>query len=142
MKVFVLFSIFLVSFTCLAQETFTPKKSAESEINIDGLLAPNEWQNAVEIPLDIEFSPANNETARKKTIAYVTYSDLYLFIGVYAKDDPSNIRASLRPRDDGNIWNDDVFLVRLDPYADARNNLGLAVNALGSQFDVKQVNAL
>jgi hypothetical protein len=32
--------------------------------------------------------------------------------------------------------------VRLDPYADARNNLGLAVNALGSQYDVKQVNAL
>jgi hypothetical protein len=142
MKVFVLFSLFMVSFTSVAQETFTPIKSAESKINIDGLLAPDEWQHAVEIPLDIEFSPANNETARKETIAYVTYSDLYLFIGVYAKDDPSNIRASLRPRDDDNIWNDDVFLVRLDPYADARNNLGLAVNALGSQYDVKQVNAL
>ena len=55
---------------------------------------------------------------------------------------PKNIRASIRPRDDFNIWNDDVILVRLDPFADARSNLGLAVNALGSQFDVKQVNAL
>ena len=142
MKAFAFLSLFILGFTCVAQETFTPSKSTETEINIDGILAPNEWQNAIKIPLDVEFSPANNETARKETIAYVTYSDLYLFIGVYAKDDPSNIRASLRPRDDGNIWNDDVFLVRLDPYTDARNNLGLAVNALGSQFDVKQVNAL
>ena len=92
--------------------------------------------------MDIEFKPANNQAARKETIAYVTYSDRYLLIGVYAKDNPSNIRASIRPRDDFNIWNDDLILVRLDPYADSRNNLGLAVNALGSQFDVKQVNAL
>ena len=92
--------------------------------------------------MDIEFNPANNKASQKETIAYITYSDRYVFIGVYAKDNPSNIRASIRPRDDFNIWNDDVFLVRLDPYADSRNNLGLAVNALGSQFDVKQVNAL
>ena len=32
--------------------------------------------------------------------------------------------------------------MRLDPFADARFNIGLAINALGSQFDVKQINAL
>ena len=48
----------------------------------------------------------------------------------------------LYSRDDFNIWNDDLVMVRLDPFADARNNLALAVNSLGSQFDVKQVNAL
>jgi hypothetical protein len=132
----------LFSFFGIAQETFTPKKTKVSAIIIDGKLDPNEWKNALQVPLDIEFNPANNKAARKETIAYITYSDRYVFIGVYAKDDPPNIRASIRPRDDFNIWNDDVFLVRLDPYADSRNNLGLAVNALGSQFDVKQVNAL
>ena len=86
MRVIITYILFLASIWGFAQDTFVPKKSAESEINIDGVLAPNEWQHAVEIPLDIEFSPANNETARKETIAYVTYSDLYLFIGVYAKD--------------------------------------------------------
>lgn len=140
MRIFFLIGLF--SFFGIAQETFTPKKTKVSAIIIDGKLDPNEWKNALQVPLDIEFNPANNKAARKETIAYVTYSDRYVFIGVYAKDDPPNIRASIRPRDDFNIWNDDVFLVRLDPYADSRNNLGLAVNALGSQFDVKQVNAL
>ncbi len=140
MRVFFLIGFF--GFFGIAQETFIPEKTKVSKIIVDGKLDPNEWENAIQIPLDIEFKPANNQAARKETIAYVTYSDRYLLIGVYAKDNPSNIRASIRPRDDFNIWNDDLILVRLDPYADSRNNLGLAVNALGSQFDVKQVNAL
>ncbi len=137
--------LILVVFTCCfsnGQETFTPQKSSSSKIVLDGNLAKGEWDSAVQIPLDIEFNPANNQPARKETIAYITYTDRFLYIAVYAKDNPSNIRASIRQRDDSNIWNDDVFLVRLDTYADARNNLGLAINALGSQFDVRQVNAL
>jgi hypothetical protein len=140
MRIFLLVGLF--GFFGIAQETFIPQKTKVSKIVVDGKLNPNEWENSIQIPLDIEFKPANNQPARKETIAYVTYSDHYVFIGVYAKDNPSNIRASIRPRDDFNIWNDDLILLRLDPYADSRNNLGLAVNALGSQFDVKQVNAL
>tara|TARA_B100000767_G_scaffold67862_1_gene64381 strand:+ start:5410 stop:7626 length:2217 start_codon:yes stop_codon:yes gene_type:complete len=140
MRIF--FLIGLLSYFGIAQETFIPQKTKVSKIVVDGKLDPDEWENAIQIDLDIEFNPANNQAARKQTIAYITYSNRYVFIGVYAKDNPSNIRASIRPRDDFNIWNDDLILVRLDPYADSRNNLGLAVNALGSQFDVKQVNAL
>ncbi len=136
-----IFCVFL-GHALLAQDTFTPNKIDENNIILDGELTEEIWSNAVQVPLDIEFNPANNLPSRKQTIAYITYSDTYLFIGVYAKDDPKNIRASIRPRDDFNIWNDDLVLVRLDPFADARSNLGLAVNALGSQFDVKQVNAL
>ena len=125
-----------------AQETFSPTKINKNQIILDGLLSEKIWENATKIPLDIEFNPANNFEARKKTTAYITYSDTYLFIAFRAEDDPKNIRGSVRPRDDFNIWNDDLVMVRLDPFADARNNLGLAVNSLGSQFDVKQVNAL
>ncbi|MGB2476264.1 MAG: carbohydrate binding family 9 domain-containing protein, partial [Flavobacteriaceae bacterium] len=142
MKHFLLLLFVGLGLALSAQETFTPQKTRETEIVIDGVLSENEWSNAVKIPFDIEFSPANNQPARKETTAYVTYSDTHLFVGIFAKDDPKNIRASIRPRDDRSIWNDDVVLMRLDPFADARNNLGLAVNALGSQFDVKQVNAL
>jgi len=142
MRITIFICLFLYSILGRSQDTFTPKKSEVSKINIDGILSDGEWGNAVQIPLDVEFSPANNIAARKETIAYITYSGRYLFVGIYAKDNPENIRASIRPRDDNNFWNDDVILLRLDPYADARNNLGLAVNALGSQFDIKQVNAL
>ncbi len=142
MRILILFLCFCVGQLLFAQKTFTPTKIIENQIIIDGYLSEDIWSNAVKIPFDVEFSPANNEAARKETTAYITYSDTHLFVGIYAKDDPKNIRASIRPRDDFSIWNDDLVLMRLDPFADARSNLGLAVNALGSQFDVKQVNAL
>ena len=134
--------LLLFSFFTYAQDSFRPPLVDEKEFFIDGRLEEDIWKTATQVPFDIEFNPANNQPAQKETTAYIAYSSTHVFIGVYAKHDPKAIRASIRPRDDRNIWNDDVVLVRLDPYADARFNIGLAVNALGSQFDVKQINAL
>lgn len=125
-----------------AQDRFYPPQVDGNNFIIDGQLNEAAWTKATAVPFDIEFSPANNEPAKRATTAYIAYSATHLFVGIYAKHDPKAIRAAVRPRDDRNIWNDDVVLMRLDPYADARFNIGLAVNALGSQFDVKQVNAL
>ncbi len=132
---------FLITFFLEAQETFIPFKTDSNQIILDGKLSQGEWDNATQIALDIEFSPANNLPSKKETIGYVTYSNSFLFVGVYAKDDPKNIRAAIRQRD-GNIWNDDLFILRLDPYKDARNNIGIVVNALGSQFDFKEINLI
>ena len=138
-----LIGVFLLYFlVASAQDRFFPPLVEGGDFIIDGYLNEGVWSQAATVPFDIEFSPANNEAARKETTAYIAYSSTHLFVGVYAKHDPKAIRASIRPRDDRNIWNDDVVLLRIDPYADARFNIGLAVNALGSQFDVKQVNAL
>ena len=138
-----LIGVFLLYFlVASAQDRFFPPLVEGGDFIIDGYLNEGVWSQAATVPFDIEFSPANNEAARKETTAYIAYSSTHLFVGVYAKHDPNAIRASIRPRDDRNIWNDDVVLLRIDPYADARFNIGLAVNALGSQFDVKQVNAL
>ena len=138
-----LVGVFLLYFlVASAQDRFFPPLVEGGDFIIDGYLNEGIWSQAATVPFDIEFSPANNEAARKETTAYIAYSSTHLFVGVYAKHDPKAIRASIRPRDDRNIWNDDVVLLRIDPYADARFNIGLAVNALGSQFDVKQVNAL
>ena len=129
---FSFFFFFFFSWQVLiAQETYTPTKINENEVTLDGLLSEKLWEDATKVLLDTEFSPANNLQAKKKTIAYITYSDTNLFIAFHAEDDPKNIRGSIRPRDDFNIWNDDLVMVRLDPFADARNNLALAVNSLG-----------
>jgi hypothetical protein len=79
--IFILFFCFWVN----GQETFTPLKTENSQIVLDGKLTEGEWDNAAQIPLDIEFSPANNLPARKETIGYITYSDSYIYIAVYAK---------------------------------------------------------
>ena len=138
----VLATLLLFSLFTNAQDSFRPPLVDEKEFVVDGQLEEDIWKTATQVPFDIEFNPANNLPAQKETTAYIAYSKTHVFIGVYAKHNPIAIRASIRPRDDRNIWNDDVILVRLDPYADARFNIGLAVNALGSQFDVKQINAL
>lgn len=142
MKIKAFIALFLFNYFLCAQESFRPPLVEENDFIIDGQLNESIWEKATQVPFDIEFNPANNQPAQKQTTAYIAYSSTHLFIGVYAKHDPKAIRAAIRPRDDGNIWNDDVVLLRLDPFADARFNIGLAVNALGSQFDVKQVNAL
>ena len=112
--------VLFVNFFLTSQETFTLLKTNPNQIILDGIIDPDEWSNAVEIDFDIEFSPANNLPSRKKTTAYMTYSDRYLFLSIYAKDDPDNIRVALRQRD-GNIWNDDLILL-LQPLNLHRNS--------------------
>lgn len=106
--------LLLISFFTYAQDSFRPPLVDEKEFVIDGRLEEDIWKTATQVPFDIEFNPANNQPAQKETTAYIAYSSTHVFIGVYAKHDPKAIRASIRPRDDRNIWNDDVVLVRLD----------------------------
>ena len=124
------------------QQVFEPIKLKEDTFTIDGLLNELEWQSAVPVAINYEIVPGNNAPAKVKTQGYITYTDTHLFVGFYAYDNPENIRASIRPRDDFSLWSDDVVMLRLDPYADSRNNFLLVVNPLGSQFDVRSVNAM
>ena len=135
-----LFIILIIPSILVAQEFFSLKKTKSDYIKVDGILSQGEWSNARIIPLDIEIEPANNKPSEKKTLAYVTYSDDAILIGFYAYDDPKNIRASIHARDSRNFWRDDVINVRLDTFGDSRNNYLLAVNPLGSQFDLVQSN--
>ena len=132
--------ILIIPSILVAQEFFSLKKTKSDYIKVDGILSQGEWSNARIIPLDIEIEPANNKPSEKKTLAYVTYSDDAILIGFYAYDDPKKIRASIHARDSRNFWRDDVINVRLDTFGDSRNNYLLAVNPLGSQFDLVQSN--
>jgi len=126
----------------MAQERFEPIQKPQENFIIDGVLDPKEWQEATHVPLDIEFEPANNQPAKTVSFGYISYSKTHLYIGFRAEVSPSKIRAAVRPRDDEKMWNDDVVLLRLDPYADGRNNYIFACNPLGSQYDVRGINAM
>ena len=130
-----LFNTYLVS----SQNSYTLKKT--QEIQIDGVWDSSEWKQAVEVPFPYEITPNNNTPAKKETVGYITYDDLHLYIAVKAFDDPQNVRASIRPRDDFKMLGDDTIFIALDPFADARNNLLLGVNPVGSQLDARAVNA-
>ena len=132
---------FLSHVVLLAQnkEVFQLQKS--NAITIDGVLAPEEWENAVKVPFPYEVIPSNNTPAKKETYALISYDDSHIYIGISAIDDPKNVRAAIRPRDDFKMLGDDTIFIRFDPYTDARNNLLLGSNPLGSQLDARAINA-
>ena len=136
------FILFLIINTLKAQDSYDLIKSEPNSIIIDGKINKEEWKNAKIVDLDLEIEPSYNTKANVKTTGYITYSDNYLFVAFYAYGNPSNIRSAIRQRDDYGMWNDDVVLIKFDTYRDARNNILLASNPFGSQYDVKGIDAL
>jgi len=135
--------LMLMTHYALSQNQYEPQKSLASQIILDGVLSEGEWENATPIPLDYEVNPGNNSPAQKKTIAYLTYTDTHLYVGIHAFDRPENVRANVRSRDDFNMFlQDDVVSISFDTYADGRNNYILVANPFGSQFDVRAINAV
>ncbi len=103
-------------------------------IIVDGKMDEQHWQQALQIPLDIETSPADHQTPPVKTIVYLYEDGKNLYLGFKAFDpEPENIRAYYRNRD--NIFNDDIVGIIIDP--SNLRNLGYEffANALGSQMD-------
>ena len=142
MKKIFLLIIFLLCFFSYAQKEYSLSKISSDKIKLDGVVNTSEWENAIQIPLIYEQEPGNNTQAQRRTIAYLTYSDEFLYVGFISYVDPSTeVRASIRPRDNMSIWNDDMFIIRFDTFKDARNNFVLASNSLGSQFDLRMLNA-
>ena len=135
-------SIILFSSFNYSQEKFIPNKIDEGQIIIDGIISEKEWKNAINVDLDYEVNPGNNITPKEKTKTYILYSDTHLYIGFYAYAKPSEIRASVRSRDDLGMISDDVVWIAFDTYGDSRNNYLLLSNAFGSQLDARAINAL
>ena len=143
MKFYKSFLILFISINSLkAQDSYDLVKSNPNSIIIDGKINKEEWKNAKLVDLDLEIEPSYNTKSKIKTTGYITYSDNYLFVAFYAYGNPKNIRSAIRQRDDYGMWNDDIVLIRFDTYRDARNNILLASNPFGSQYDVKGLDAL
>ena len=131
----ILIFLFILSQSLVSQELFSVNKIDHSEIQIDGYLSENVWSNTNVLPIGFEVEPANNKPSKRETFVYVLYSSKAIFIAYHAFDEPKNLRASVRSRDQRGFWSDDAIIVHIDTFRDARSNVSLAVNPLGSQFD-------
>ena len=127
--------LILFSYKLISQDNFTVNKIDSGDIQIDGNLSENVWSRAMVLPIGFEIEPANNKPSKKETFVYILYSSKAIFIAYNAFDEPKNLRASIRSRDQKGFWSDDVIVVHIDAFRDARSNVCLAVNPLGSQFD-------
>jgi len=108
---------------------------AEGAIKIDGDLSDPGWKNAAVIDKFYETSPSDNIPAKIKTVAYITYDDKALYIGVRCDDpEPNKIRAPYVDRDNV-IGTDDNIAVFIDTRNDKRTAMELRVNPRGIQAD-------
>jgi hypothetical protein len=149
----VLFLLAAISSTSVAQtqdstqaqagsDEFTPQvlpelhvARARGEIAIDGALDDPGWSGAVRATDFAVFFPDEGAKPPVASEVWITYDDENFYLAFLAYDDPSDIRASLRDRDES--WQDDYFGFLLDTYGDASWAYFLFANPLGVQADTR-----
>jgi hypothetical protein len=110
-------------------------RRAAGEIRLDGDLGDPGWQGAAVLDQSWETQPGDNVAPKVKTVAWVTYDDRHLYVGVRCEDpDPSRIRAPFVERDDI-VGTDDNVAVFLDTRGDGMTAVELRVNPRGQQGD-------
>ena len=132
------------SFSLLAAEQIKDRRKIdhqlpylEAQIELDGNLSEQVWNQALKIALDYETSPAENQPAHVKTEVFLFENGETLFVGFNALDpNPEKIRDYLTDRD--NLWNSDFVGIKFDTFGESRKAFQFFVNALGVQADATQ----
>lgn len=111
------------------------QKVAE-EINIDGILDEGVWSTA-EVATDFWMSePIDGEKVPDEydTEAMITYDDQYIYIAAKCHS-PDPVLMTTLKRDNGDIWDGDVFYVNIDPLNETTNGFVFVTNTSGVQFE-------
>ncbi|UCH09929.1 MAG: carbohydrate binding family 9 domain-containing protein, partial [Fidelibacterota bacterium] len=117
---------------------FIPRLTAP--IVVDGSLNDAGWQNAARAVNFAEFFPGDGTRPPIHMETLITYNDTHLYLAFLVEDNPDDIRASLRDRDE--MWSDDYVGILLDTYGDANWAYFIFANPLGIQGDARFVAGL
>ena len=111
-----------------------PKLNA-GNMNIDGVLNEDVWNNAVTAENFTEISPGDNVKPEVETKVKIFYDDDYIYFGYtcYEKDMES-VRASLSDRD--RMYGDDWVGPFIDTFCDIKQEFEMYVNPKGIQGDL------
>ena len=102
---------------------------------IDGVVDSLEWAGASRFSIGYEIEPADNTAAPYNTDVFITTTPTDILVGFIAEADMSNLRSSVRSRDQ--INDDENVAIGIDTYGDGRSMIVLGSNPEGSQFDIK-----
>ncbi len=112
----------------------TPK---QGDIKIDGVIDDAGWRTAAIADNFCEFTPRDMTKPAVETKVLVTYDESGFYVAFVCYDNPNEVRASLRQRD--NIFLDDYCGILLDTYSDQSWGYEIFVNPLGIQGDLRQL---
>lgn len=136
MKYFLL-TVCLLSLSCLveAQEQFSYQieaKKVVKQIDLDGVLEEEDWQNAYGISdFHLNF-PFDTSYATLQTEVKILFDDNFLYIGAKCYQDQEDYVVSSLRRDFSSDDND-FFGVYLDTFQDKTNGFSFQINPMGVQ---------
>ena len=132
-KIFIFLLVLNISLLHSQENILVLNKVEESKFKLDGIISDDEILGASILELKYESEPGYNSEPSKRTTSFIVYSENFLYVGIRAYRD--NIVSPIVPRDNGSLFSGDFSGINLDTYGDARNNIFLASNLYGSQFD-------
>ena len=132
-KIFIFLLVLNISLLHSQESILVLNKVEESKFKLDGIISDDEILGASILELKYESEPGYNSEPSKRTTSFIVYSENFLYVGIRAYRD--NIVSPIVPRDNGSLFSGDFSGINLDTYGDARNNIFLASNLYGSQFD-------
>lgn len=132
-KIFIFLLVLNISLLHSQESILILNKVEESKFKLDGIISDDEILGASILELKYESEPGYNSEPSKRTTSFIVYSENFLYVGIRAYRD--NIVSPIVPRDNGSLFSGDFSGINLDTYGDARNNIFLASNLYGSQFD-------
>jgi len=83
----------------------------------------------------MQMEPNKGKLASEKTVAYIVYDTITIYVAVICFQDPKSIVAKIQSRDELSK-DDDIVALFLDTYNDKRTGFGFLVNPLGTQIDI------
>ncbi len=119
-------------------QTYRPSlpatKIAASEApNIDGDISDPVWQKAPAIDEFYQLEPHEGAPGDERTVVHVLYDENNLYLSIMCFDDePQKITAHIKARD-GQIDQDDLIRIYLDPSMTRRNGYIFEINPLGAR---------
>ncbi|MBM3907311.1 MAG: carbohydrate binding family 9 domain-containing protein [Gemmatimonadetes bacterium] len=105
---------------------------------MDGVVKDDEWKGAPVLGDFVQFQPERGARSKHRTEVRVLYDSTTLYVALRAWD-AEPVIAQLTRRD-ASLDQDDAFAVLLDTYGDRQSAYFFAVNALGTQADLRIVN--
>jgi hypothetical protein len=132
-SVFILSLLLVGFFQTHAQKTLNTDKIAEPPL-IDGII-DSIYFIASDSAVDfIQLEPEKGLPASERTVVYVMFDSLYIYVAYKCYQNPEDIVARIQTRDVLSK-SDDGVLLQIDTYNDNRSAYGFLLNPLSSQTD-------
>lgn len=112
----------------------------DEQIELDGKLIEQYWNNALMFSLFRQITPNIGTTAQSETEAYLLYDNNSIYIGMVSFQADSLVLFSSILERDAELERDDYVGVIIDTYNDKTNALIFQTNLLNNRYDVEATN--